>query len=48
MNDDQEPLTEEERLREEARAVIAHPPEKIPDAAELPHDVRDGNIEDID
>lgn len=47
MTDDLAPLTdEEERLRDEARALVAIPPEPIPDAADLPDDVRDGHIED--
>jgi hypothetical protein len=45
MTDDIEP-TEEDRLRDEARATIATPPEPIPDAQGLNPDVRDGHIED--
>ena len=39
-------LTEEEKLREQAREIVKTPVEPIPDAKDLPHDVRDGHIED--
>ena len=45
MTDELE-LTEEEKLREEARESIKAPAEPIPDAKDLPDDVRDGHIED--
>lgn len=45
MTDQPQP-TAEELLREEARLLVAIPPEPIPDAAGLPDDVRDGYIDD--
>jgi hypothetical protein len=45
MTDDFEP-TEEDLLREEAKKLVATPPEPIPDAVGLPDDVRDDIIED--
>ncbi len=46
MTDQLDDLPEEDRLRDEARRLIAVPPEPIPDAAGLPDDVRDGEIKD--
>lgn len=46
---DQGPTAEElaeERLREEARAIVAQPAEPVEGAEGLPDDVRDGHIED--
>lgn len=38
--------TPDELLEEEARALAHLAPERIPEAAGLPEDVRDGRIED--
>ncbi len=46
MTDQKPELTEEEKLREQARLDIQTPAEPIPDAAGLPDDVRDEPIED--
>lgn len=45
MTDDTE-LTEDEKIADEARKLADIPAVKIPDAAGLPDDVHDGNIED--
>jgi hypothetical protein len=45
MIDDPEP-TEEDLLREEAKKIIETPPDPLPDAADLPDEVRNGHIED--
>lgn len=45
MTDQPEP-TEDDVLREEAKVIVATPPEPIPDAAGLPDDVRDGTVTD--
>lgn len=39
-------LTADEVLQAEAKELVAIPPEPIPDAADLPDDVRDGVIAD--
>src|SRR6185369_8300664 len=39
-------LTPEEEFLIEAKIAAIEPPEAIPDAAELPDDVRDGDIEE--
>lgn len=38
-------LTQDERERLEAKEAAKVPPEIIPDAADLPDDVRDGDVE---
>jgi hypothetical protein len=45
MTDDYSP-TPDEILSDEARRIVATPPEPIPGAEGLPADVRDGHIED--
>ncbi len=42
----EEELTEEELLEQEARQIVATPPDPIPDAQGLNPDVRDDHIED--
>jgi hypothetical protein len=44
--DDIDWRTDEEKLRDEAREVVKTPPETIPDAADLPDDVKSDPIED--
>jgi len=46
MTDDLTNPTPDELLEDEARASAHLPPERIPEAAGLPDDVRDGRIED--
>ena len=45
MTDEPEP-TPEDVLRDEAKRLVATPPEPIADAAGLPDDVRNGYIDD--
>lgn len=46
MTDELPQLDPEDALREEAKKLVALPPDPIPDAVGLPDDVRDGHIED--
>ena len=43
MTDETQDLTAEELLRDEAKAAVETPPEPMPEAADLPDDVKTGD-----
>lgn len=46
MTDDVAELTPDDKLREQAREAVQTPAEPIPDAGDLPDDVRSDRIQD--